>query len=55
MCERLGIDDPCFWMNSVSPIVVDQWIAFMMAEREDKQQDEMLDPSEALKNLAGSK
>ena len=28
ICEDLGIDDPIHWMNSVSPVVVDLWIAF---------------------------
>ena len=34
ICEKLGIDDPVHWMNSVSPSVVDQWIAFELVERE---------------------
>jgi hypothetical protein len=34
ICKELGIDDPVHWMNSVSPSVVDQWIAFELLERE---------------------
>ena len=32
ICEALGIDDPVHWMNSVSPSVLDQWIAYKMLE-----------------------
>ncbi len=28
ICEELGIDDPIHWMNSVSPVVIDFWIAY---------------------------
>ena len=28
ICEQLGIDDPIHWMNMVSPVVIDFWIAY---------------------------
>lgn len=34
ICKDLGIDDPVHWMNSVSPSIVDQWIAYELNERD---------------------
>ena len=50
ICKGLGIDDPCFWMNSVSPLVIDQWIAFELCELEESTTD-MMSPEEALTKL----
>lgn len=50
MCKELGIDDPCAWMNAVSPLVIDQWIAFELNELEDKHA-EMMSPEDALERL----
>lgn len=32
ICKQLGIDDPIYWFNSTSPIVVDWWIAYLSLE-----------------------
>ena len=34
VCQKLKIDDPIHWMNTVSPTLLDQWIAFEIVERE---------------------
>lgn len=60
ICELLGIDDPIHWMNSVSPIVIDWWIAHLTlkAEREmaahkssGSKGSKELDPNAALEKL----
>lgn len=50
ICKGLGIDDPCYWMNTVSPVIIDQWIAFELSEMEE-QQSEMVSPEVALARL----
>jgi hypothetical protein len=50
ICEILSIDDPVHWMNSVSPLLVDQWIAYLTHKNESKGSD-MMDPDDALKAL----
>ena len=32
ICKELKIDDPIHWMNSVRPIVIDWWIAYLSHE-----------------------
>jgi hypothetical protein len=51
ICEILSIDDPVHWMNSVSPLLVDQWIAYLTHKNESKGSD-MMDPDDALKALS---
>ena len=36
VCEELGIDDPAHWMNSVSPTVLDGWIAYFTLKYEEE-------------------
>ena len=55
ICQKLGIDDTCHWMNSVSPLLVDQWIAFEVAEQQTTSSSDMLDPDEALKRLTSGR
>lgn len=33
--ERLGIDDPISWMNSIPPSVLDFWFALHIVKAED--------------------
>lgn len=54
ICKDLGIDDPCFWMNSVSPTLVDQWIAFYTIPDENKSSD-LINPEDALKALSNGR
>ena len=60
ICEILGIDDPIHWMNGVSPIVIDWWVAYLTlkAQREREAYDKAggtggkeLDPGSALEKL----
>jgi len=51
ICKDLGIDDPCHWLNSVSPLLVDQWIAYYSSENS-KVEAEKMSPEEALKVLS---
>ena len=39
ICKALGIDDPCHWMQSVDPKIVDQWIAFEVCEFKDESKE----------------
>lgn len=36
ICKELGIDDPIHWFNSVAPVTIDWWIAYLslVAKRE---------------------
>lgn len=51
VCKNLGIDDPCHWMNSVSPSVVDQWIAFEIQESKTMDSKKPMSPEEAMASL----
>ena len=53
VCEKLGIDDPCAWMDAVDPVVVDRWIAYKLYEGESKSGSTENTPEEALKVLKG--
>ena len=44
ICARLGIDDPIHWMQCVPSKVVDQWIAYLLIEAEQKQAAAAADP-----------
>lgn len=51
ICEQLGIDDPCAWMDAVDPVVVDRWIAYKLFESESKAGSSETSPEDALKAL----
>lgn len=53
VCKQLGIDDPCCWMDTVDPVVVDRWIAYEIHESELKHGDskKQQSPAETLKAL----
>ena len=34
ICKELCIDDPIYWMNNTSNMVVDWWIAYFMLKNE---------------------
>jgi hypothetical protein len=51
ICKDLGIDDPVHWMNSVSPSVVDQWIAFELNEADTETPKNVSSPEEALQHI----
>jgi hypothetical protein len=54
VCKALGIDDPVHWMNTVSPAVVDQWIAFELSERDKGEPTSSgMSPEDALVALKG--
>ncbi len=65
ICEELGIDDPIHWMNSVSPLVVDFWIAYRSVKfdmeskaYESASGNKEMSPEDAskyLNNIVGSK
>ena len=52
LCERLGIDDPVSWFNSVPAQVVDFWLA-LESVRSDESEGigEMMSPEKAHKRL----
>jgi hypothetical protein len=54
ICSELGIDDPVHWMNSVSPLLVDQWIAYH-TQKHEQDEAEKLSPEEALKALSNGR
>jgi len=53
ICKALGIDDPVHWMNTVSPSVVDQWIAFELNELDEMRPRKMdaMSPEGALAHI----
>lgn len=54
LCKELGIDDPAFWMDTVSAKVIDQWLAWHIvdSERMSKRPGQnMVDPQTALNQL----
>jgi len=52
ICKSLGIDDPCFWLDNVSPNVVDQWIAFEIhCIKKEEKTAKPTDPTDALATL----
>lgn len=54
ICKDLCIDDPVHWMNSVSPLLVDQWIAYYTQTSESGPAEPMK-PEEALQALSNGR
>ena len=57
ICKDLGVDDPIHWMNNVSPMVIDWWIAHytlkVRRESEAYKDNQSFDPDEASNILKG--
>lgn len=49
ICRALGIDDPCHWMDTVDPLLLDRWIAYEKYEQGADTKDDS--PMAALKQL----
>ena len=54
LCEKLGIDDPVEWFNTVPPVVVDRWLAYRIVQADESPDgNEMMNPEDALRKLGG--
>lgn len=54
ICQELCIDDPIYWMNNTSPLVIDWWVSYLCVKSdrereayEDSSKGKAMDPAEA--------